>query len=126
MVRHDSREVHMADLVSMKLPPRKEKVDTTCSPCAMPQEQYPYGLRLHLDTEQLEQLGVDKLPAVGTEVTIIAKATVNNVHESTTDGTGGKHAYRSVGVQITDLALKSSKAEKKSEAVFYEDDEKGS
>lgn len=111
----------MSDLTSMKLPPRKEKTEV-CSPCAMPQEQYPYGLRLHLDTEQLEQLGVDKLPAVGTEVTIVAKATVNNVHESTTDGSAGKQAYRSVGLQITDLALKSGKSEKKSESVFYDDE----
>jgi hypothetical protein len=85
----------------------------------MPHEEYPYNLRIHLDREQLEQLGITSLPAVGTEVMLIAKATVNSVHESTTDNGASKSAYRSVGLQITDLGLKAPKEEKKTEDVFY-------
>jgi hypothetical protein len=114
----------MEDLTNMKMAPRKERAETA-APSDVHQEEYPYGLRIHLDDEQLKKLGITSLPAVGTEVTLIAKAKVNNVHESTTDGGGGKHAYRSVGLQITDLGLKPPKSETKTEDVFYSKGEAG-
>jgi len=38
-------------------------------------EDYPYGLRLDLDDEQMTKLGMD-IPNVGEEITITAKGTV--------------------------------------------------
>lgn len=110
----------MPDLTNMKLPPPKPKAEEACAPCSYPREEYPYGLRLHLDTEQLEQLGIEKLPQVGTVVQIIAQATVTSLNEGAS--AHDKKTFRNVGLQITDLGLKSPKESKKTEDVFYKAD----
>lgn len=110
----------MAELTNMKRPPPKAKTEADCSPCSMPREDYPYGLRLHLETDQLEQLGIDKLPDVGTEVMIVARAKVTSVNQGASEH--DKKLFRNVGLQITDLGLKPAKEEKKTEDVFYKAD----
>ncbi len=108
-------------LLNMKLPPLKEKPMADCAPCHIEREQYPYGLRLHLDTEQLSALGIDKLPDVGTEVTISAKGKVTSVNQGASEH--NKKVFRNVGIQITDLGLDSAKPQtKKTEQVLYEKD----
>lgn len=109
-------------LTNMKLPPVKEKPLAESAP-SMPREEYPYGLRIHLDKDQLEQLGITKLPETGVEVSLVAKATVTSVNESAHDSGSGKNVYRSVSLQITDLALAPPKASKNTEDVFYSKDE---
>lgn len=115
----------MPEMTNMKLPPRKEKT-ADCAPCAMPQEQYPYGLRLYLDKEQLEQLGIDKLPETGAEIMISAKAAVVSVNESADDSGSGKNVRRSVGLQITDMLVKAPQSDMKTEDVFYNPAKKAS
>jgi major coat protein len=112
----------MPNLTNMKLPPPKPKTEAECAPCSYPREDYPYGLRLHLDTQQLEQLGIDKLPDVGSEVTIVAKAKVTTVNQGASEH--DKKTFRNVGLQITDLGLQAPKSAKKTEDVFY-NSEKG-
>jgi hypothetical protein len=111
----------MPELTNMKLPPVKEKTAAECAPCSYPREEYPYNLRLHLDTAQLEQLGIEALPDVGTEVHIIAIAKVTSVNQGASEH--DKKTFRNVGLQITDLGLKPPKEKKKSEDVFYKADE---
>ncbi len=85
---------------SMKMTPaEKEK---SSPEVAMPkQDPYPYGLRLELNQEVIEKLGID-LPAVGEELEIRAIAKVTSCHAS--EGESGK--YASCSVQITDMEVK--------------------
>lgn len=75
---------------------------------AMDAPEYPYGLCLRLDKEQLVKLGIKSFPGIGESVEIEAKATVKGVNISS--GQGGD--YASVELQITDLALDTDDADK--------------
>lgn len=65
------------------------------------QERYPYGLRLDLNNDTLDKLGIDKLPAVGAVITFEAKAKVVGSRQSATEGSEN----RSIELQITHLDL---------------------
>lgn len=68
--------------------------------------EYPYGLRICLDSESLDKLGVTELPAVGTTMTLMARVEVVSVsqHES------GDGKNRDVSLQITDMELRGGGA----------------
>jgi hypothetical protein len=65
---------------------------------------YPYGLCLHLSQDEMEKLGITTLPAVGTEMTITAKAFVKGTSAYETQG--GKDM--SMDLQITDMEIGAS------------------
>jgi hypothetical protein len=67
----------------------------------MDEPSYPYGLCITLDAEQLDKLGINTLPKVGSEMMIKAKAYVKSTSAYETQG--GKDM--SVQLQITDLDL---------------------
>lgn len=74
-----------------------------CKPC--PPEAYPYGLRLCLNDDQCEALGIVGPIKAGTVVQVVAMATVVRCTESTEldgDDTGNDIA---LDLQITDMAL---------------------
>jgi hypothetical protein len=89
-------------LVSMKMTPAEAK-DATAMPAedAKDQPRYPWGLSLTLADETLTRLGLS-LPEVDDVVTVTARATVTSVSANGTQGAGER---RSVGLQITDLAI---------------------
>lgn len=64
-------------------------------------ESYPYGLRLDLNNDTLEKLGITKLPAVGTVLMFEAKAKVVGSRQSATESSDN----RSIELQITHLDL---------------------
>jgi hypothetical protein len=64
--------------------------------------EYPYGLCLRLDDDALEKLGLTELPAVGTEVMVMAKAVVKSTSAYARNG-GENH--RDVELQVTDMEL---------------------
>lgn len=68
---------------------------------AMPEDEYPWGLRISLNTDDLEKLGID-LPAVGAEMRLQARVEVvsANMHERK----GGKMDLN-CDLQITDMQL---------------------
>lgn len=103
----------------MKLPPPKP--EAKCDPCTemVPREEYPWGLRLHLQNESLDALGITEMPETDVVVTITAKAKVVGVSSS---ASSNSKKYRSVDLQITDMALGAEKPKKSSESVFYGDD----
>lgn len=110
----------MADLKSMKitkaeLKERRERFKG--SPDEGP--KFPFGLSLHLDEESMDKLGVDKLPKVGTKMIMTARVEVTSVHADQQLG-GGKN--RSMGLQITDLALEGDNAEKSDADIIFGDD----
>lgn len=61
---------------------------------------YPWGLCLHLGTEELEKLGITKMPGIGQSIDIAGKAIVVALRDD-----GG---CRSMELQITDLGMKGS------------------
>lgn len=79
--------------------------------------KFPFGLSINLDDESLEKLEMTKLPTVGKEMTLTAKVKVTSV--SAHDSEHGKD--RSVGLQITDMALHGSAHNDEEEAanVFF-------
>lgn len=95
----------MAKLVSMKRTKddkRGDKMDT--APAEAIEPDYPWGLVLHLDKDELAKLGVKELPKVGSKLTIQARVTVTRVSQEATSERGGEDR-RSVDLQITDLGL---------------------
>lgn len=71
------------------------------------EERYPYGLRLDLDKDTLEKLGVKKLPAVGVSLMFEAKAKVIASRQSATEGSEN----RSIELQITHIDLDTDEDE---------------
>jgi hypothetical protein len=89
----------MASLINMEN--TSAEAEEQVSPTA-DAPKYPWGLCISLNDESLEKLGVKTLPAVGTDVTIIAKATVSGTSEFSTEGEGSR---ASMDLQITDLQV---------------------
>lgn len=89
----------MSSLINMQNTPAeaKEQVNPGAGT-----PKYPWGLSLSLNGDSLDKLGVKTLPAVGTEVTIVARACVSNTSEYSTEGAGSES---SMGLQITDLQI---------------------
>jgi hypothetical protein len=63
--------------------------------------EYPWGLQVNLNTQSLDKLGLEKLPAVGKTFVLTALVTVTSVSERENK----KEANRSMELQITDLSL---------------------
>lgn len=75
------------------------------------EENYPYGLELHLEEMSISKMGMNELPKLGTEMTLMAKVKVESASES--ESRNGKR--RSLRLQITDMEL-TQKQEKKNTA----------
>lgn len=76
---------------------------------------YPYGLSLCLNDESLAKLGIDTLPAVGTELLIMAKVRVTGTRSS--ERQGGEKS-NDVDLQITDMALSAPVKEVDAQALY--------
>ncbi len=92
-------------MINLKSEEKKEKEMPLMSSM-----EYPYGLRLILDHETLEKLGIKELPQMGAKVNIEAIAEVVSVsacadHEGEIENT--------ICLQITDMDLKKQSAAKK-------------
>ena len=83
----------------MKLPKRKKSDD--CAEVACDNEQYPYGLKINLDKEQLKQLGITELPKVGVEYILVGVGPVSDVRQS--DGRRG--VDRSLSIQLQKIEV---------------------
>ena len=103
-------------LTSLKMKPREGKDPCEClvSPA---RDEYPWGLRIHLETEQLEALGIKDLPEVGTELEITGIVKVVNASCSASEGQ--KKEHRSVGLQITDMEMSAPAPKKSTASVLY-------
>lgn len=90
----------MASLINMEMSKREAKEQT--EPMTSDAPKYPWGLCVVINSEALEKLGIDALPAVDTEVTIVAKAQVSRISDSQTQG---GESNRSMDLQITDMQI---------------------
>lgn len=105
-------------MTSVKLDPKK--IEERMKPASITEDVPvdPYGLRVSLDEDTLDALGLKAVPKVGSTLYLGANVTVVGVHddERTTEG-GGTHRHRSVELQITEMGLGS--AEKDAEKELY-------
>jgi hypothetical protein len=92
----------MPSLINMENTAQEAAQQTGAIATADNLPKYPWGLELCLNDDVLEKLGVKTLPAVGTEVTIVAKACVSSTRESATEGDG---AQQNMSLQITDMQV---------------------
>lgn len=97
----------MATLISMENTPQQAQEQVGMTPAA-DAPKYPWGLEICLNDESLDKLGVKALPAVGTEVTIVAKATVSSTSENATEGSGTR---ANMSLQITDMQVDGLEAD---------------
>lgn len=93
----------MADMSSSA----EERKEMICSPSKGP--KYPYGLRINLDKESLEKLGLSEAPSVDSKVKFLAEAKVVSVSSEEEDGDEGSFQ---VCLQIVDMELEKGKNEK--------------
>ena len=90
-------------MVSMKM--SKAETEKMCAaPVELDTPEYPYGLCLKLEKDQIEKLGLGT-PKAGTKLVLHAEAEVKSV--TVTDEKDGK-GYKSVDLQITDMGLEKS------------------
>lgn len=73
---------------------------------------YPYGLELRLDTQQIDKLGL-KGVMVGDECVIEARGIVTMYRE---DATSGSKPDCTAEIQITDLGISEAPSQKRSKA----------
>lgn len=89
-----------------------------CAPCSTSSEdsddapKYPWGLSLCLDEKSLAKLGIGLIP-VGTEVIIMAKATITGT--STRERVKGK-PHQDMDIQITALDVTPTQADRQKSA----------
>jgi len=100
-------------MVNLKAEPH----DDMC--CAMPMEQYGYGLRLYLNEEACEKLGIAKALRAGTEVTLSCNALVASATESLERPGDHKGSGVSLSLQITDMGLDVGSVRRDAAAELY-------
>lgn len=89
-------------LVSMQMSAEEAKEEAGIEPS---RPRYPYGLCIDLNDETLAKLGITELPAVGAQITVLARATVTRVSAYQDQG---NEQERCVGLQITDMELEQA------------------
>ena len=89
----------MAKMVDMM----RDETDETAEASAIPGDagQYPYGLCINLDKDELDKLGITALPPIGCEVHIVAVGKVTRVSQSAAEIPGGTDEQTSISIQIT-------------------------
>lgn len=66
--------------------------------------EYPWGLQIRLEDEELKKLGISSLPDVGAEMTLTVNVKVTGVNES--QYASGK-SDRCVSLQITEMGMQA-------------------
>lgn len=98
-------------MVSMKRSEKDKRKDMG-QPCEVTaiEPDYPWGLTLNFDSDELEKLGIRQMPAVCTEYIMTAKVKVTTVSESASESeTDGAEESRHMTLQVTDIALDGEK-----------------
>ncbi|HZD27234.1 MAG TPA: hypothetical protein VE251_00895 [Xanthobacteraceae bacterium] len=98
-------------LISMKRSAADKRKDQgEVAPISSIAPDYPYGLTIHMDGDELDKLGFKDLPDVGTEIPMEILVKVTCVRQSASDNPGqGYYEQRCVDFQITDMAVDTAK-----------------
>lgn len=81
-----------------------------CTPMPCVSSEYPYGLRLTLNEEQLVALGLAALPVAGTKLRLEAVAVVTRSSTEDPDADGDID-YVCVELQLTELGIEEEESE---------------
>jgi uncharacterized protein YoaH (UPF0181 family) len=92
-----------AIMVSMKRSKAVKSKESKVMAAPSSPEDYPYGLRVELDHDGMNKLGMKKMPKVGSKVKFHAHATVKSASESTHEGDSKPN--RSASLQITHMKV---------------------
>lgn len=92
-------------MIDMKLKPQSQ---TMLGEAEDDAPEYPYGLRICLDNEALEKLGITELPAIDADYTLKALVCVVRISQ---DESQGDQQRRSVDLQIEQMELAPAKEE---------------
>lgn len=84
--------------------------------CMSDKPMYPYGLKISIDNESYEKLGLTSPPAVGSGFAMMARVEVCSVRQEKTKDEGVEIYLE---LQITDMELAEAKADKNPEDVLY-------
>lgn len=103
-------------LVNMKMSSDEAKEYNTVDGGMTDAPEYPYGLCIRLDDDALEKLGMTALPAIGTEMMVMAKVIVKSTSAYSRQG-GEDH--KDVELQITDLEIGAVSASKDAAGALY-------
>ena len=88
-------------MVSMKMSEKEKKKMSTAMPAEAEGPEYPYGICLNLEKEEIGKLGLGT-PKAGSKMMLHAMVEVKSVTVS--DQADGK-GYKSLSLQITDMAI---------------------
>ena len=100
---YSERDAVIKGMASMKKAHKdSEGMGASVAP-ASPDEEYPYGLRLRLENEELEKLGLSELPEVGKRCKIMAEGVVESVSSNESKGSDGNR--KSVEIQVTGMKI---------------------
>lgn len=103
----------MAEMIDMKLP-KKTKAELKADygvPSSLEQDQYPYGLRLHFESEQIKLMPSLKKYSVGDKVIIQAEGVVTSKEERAQQDREDRY---SLGIQLEKISC-APKTKKKLE-----------
>ena len=91
------------NLINLKLPERKkdEKLEEAV-PDTMEREEYPYGLKLRFEKEQVDKISSLQKIAAGAKVTISATGKVTEVRVTDSAKNSGRH---SVEIQVQEVQI---------------------
>jgi len=103
----------------MKLINMKKEQDGNGDMAYCRPEKYGYGLRLYLDEDQCEALGISKALKAGTQVTLQAISIVTSATESLERDGDDKGTDVSLSLQITELGLTTSGVLKNAAKLLY-------
>jgi hypothetical protein len=106
----------MKQLIDMKNTPKEAKAEMG-QPLKAP--EYPWGLSINLDKVALEKLGLEgSLPALGAKFLLTAQVEVTSSNEYKSENTDD----RSIGLQITAMALTTAGSAKTASKALYDAD----
>jgi hypothetical protein len=94
-------------MIDMKLTKKAKTMLGEPIDCEAP--EYPYGLRICLDGDSLEKLGITELPDIDAEFKVTALACVVSVSQHESQGSDKPH--RSLDLQIEMMELAPAKEE---------------
>jgi hypothetical protein len=90
-------------MISMKRSAADKRADKLeHSPMEATAPDYPWGLCLHMDGDEMDKLGIKTMPKVGDEMILVCKCKVTRCMMSSSEYTDGDET-RSIDLQITDI-----------------------
>lgn len=92
-------------MVSMKRTKEDKRADKMeHAPMEAIEPDYPYGLCIHMDGDEMEKLGIKTMPKVGDEISMMCKCKVTRTMQTASEYTKDSDR-RSIDLQITDIGL---------------------